>query len=277
MTDKSDEGNETFLLAADRGDLPALRRMICGKGSFVDPSNMSAIAVRSSSRLMQRFNLGSTALMLAAKHGHALVLRFLIDEMTAHQGSFSVDAEKDQEGWTALYYAVSAGNTEAVGVLLSCGADAGIRDSYHRRKPIDVAKHRQYYEIVELLRGPNPAPARKSYTRSSEEIVRASKKRGVMRGVHRKHLGAFLGRYRFVYPAVDVAVEQIEDFRSSLDANSVTFVVFDEVQPQLGTDVTLTLSHKPHPQPADGICVIRKSCIGTHEHMVVTIKQAIPE
>jgi hypothetical protein len=155
---------------------------------------------------------------------------------------------------------------------------------------MDVAKHRQFFDIVELLlaKKKNTTQSlnsesrlsnqgRHTYTRSDSGIIRDGVRRGVMIGVHSQHCGDFLGRYRFLDPPADMAVLQIQAFRQSLQANDVSFHVLDEVQPQqLDTAITMTLSHTVLLKNQDKnnsttttTKVLRRSSIGTHEHMII--------
>lgn len=126
-----------------------------------------------------KFNFLSTALHYATRSGHLAVAMILVGEHGA-----DVDA-LDCEHWTPLYYAANNGytllplpsqfpegsglitillltmllrsHTDLVRYLLSKGADASIRDNLYGRTALDVAKYRQFHDIVKLLLAAPPS------------------------------------------------------------------------------------------------------------------------
>jgi len=92
-----------FLLAAERGDLPQVKRYIAA-----NEHNLRAMNVTT--------NVGLTALSLAARKGHFDVVNALLDvEKT------NIDAHERHEE-TALHFASYAGHTRIVMALLAAGA-----------------------------------------------------------------------------------------------------------------------------------------------------------
>jgi Ankyrin repeats (3 copies)/Ankyrin repeat len=304
-----------LLLAADRGDVPALSAALRsfqegenfteGKGQAGEHSDSEASEWLRSTAVgvpethtgfaAQHLNGGATALMLASKSGHAGAVRWLLEageyaknandageeEAAAavvgrSGGSAHVDAAVDVEDWTALYYAVSGGSESCCRLLLERGANPSLRDSFHGRAMLDVARHRQLFAVSALLLSQSPggdvdndgavAAEEKRFSRPGAEICASAARRGVMNGVHGRHRDKFLGRYTFL-AGTAAAVAEIEQFRTSLDAPDVEFDVLDALQKELGA-VTLVLTHTSTTH-GDGETVIRRSCIGSHEWLVV--------
>jgi len=144
------------------------------------------------------FNKEVTALHCASRSGHGNIVELLL-----RRGA-DVNA-LDAECWTPLYYAANAGHSTIAKMLLDNGADKEIRDSFRKRSPLDVAKHRQFHDIVAMLGGD---PADTSYHRTAAQIMagldannhrkkrRRSGRASVMRGIHFGKKDLFLGRYR---------------------------------------------------------------------------------
>jgi len=87
--------------------------------------------------------------------------------------------------------------------LLEKGADQHIKDNYQSRTALDVAKYRQFSDVVGLLlsQGKSAEEAEallndKSYIRSAKEIEAEGRKRKVMSGIHWANVHLFLGRYK---------------------------------------------------------------------------------
>jgi hypothetical protein len=116
-------------------------------------------------------------------------------------------------------------HTEIAEFLVERGADVTIRDNFNGRSPLEVAKYRQFHDIVRLLSaaeqrhaatGTSAGAARRgeedeaSYARPQSQIDKEGN-RQVFSGVHFKHMDLFLGRYRLP----DDAPGMIEAFRKS--------------------------------------------------------------
>jgi len=88
-------------------------------------------------------------------------------------------------------------------LLLEKGADQHIKDNYQSRTALDVAKYRQFSDVVGLLlsQGKSAEEAEallndKRYIRSDKEIEAEGRKRKVMSGIHWANVHLFLGRYK---------------------------------------------------------------------------------
>lgn len=119
---------ERFVEAAERGDLPAMRR-ICV------PVDV-------------RFD-GDTALTEAAEEGHLGVVRWLLDQGARPNLG-------DEEGETALHEAAEEGHLEVVTLLLDRGANLDQSD-LEGRTPLMLAAGEGHADVVALLlqRGAN--------------------------------------------------------------------------------------------------------------------------
>ncbi len=88
--------------------------------------------------------IGLTAVMAAAREGHADVVEFLI--------AAGADVNEDINGTTALEYALARGHEEAVLVLIEAGAEVNITDSYDGETPLmEAADKRKLRVVVALL------------------------------------------------------------------------------------------------------------------------------
>jgi hypothetical protein len=138
-------------------------------------------------------------------------------------------------------------HTEIAEILVERGADVTIRDNFNGRSPLEVAKYRQFQDIVSLLSaaerrhaatgasdgagrvdvkkvrrkknkkqegglvaGTGGGEDEASYARPQSQIDKEGN-RPVFGGVHFKHMDLFLGRYRLP----DDAPGTIEAFRKS--------------------------------------------------------------
>lgn len=103
-------------LAGARDD----QRLITGARGKIMP--VVAAAIQAGANIEVRDEVGRTALMWSAFHGHDPMLEYLID-----QGA-DVNA-RDKEERTPLIWAAIAGRGGAVETLLANGADAALTDS----------------------------------------------------------------------------------------------------------------------------------------------------
>lgn len=108
----------------------------------------------------------------------------------------------EKEDWNPLYYAANNGHLEIAKVLLAHGADKSQKDNFKGRTALDVAKYRQFHEIVKLLGG-------KEVAHRNQEAMEKRGNKKVLRGVHHNHKNLFLGRY-LLEPS---DVKSIEQFR----------------------------------------------------------------
>lgn len=84
-----------------------------------------------------------TPLMVAAAMKDLTHCRLLVANYA------ELDAQ-DENGWTALHYGVMSNAVKCVAFLLAEGADRSIRD-LHKRRPVHIAKFKQYGECEALL------------------------------------------------------------------------------------------------------------------------------
>jgi ankyrin repeat protein len=90
------------------------------------------------------------ALALAAQHGHAPVVRLLLDA-GVDPSRFNPDGFHAHS--TPLHQAVWAGHAEVVALLAERGARLDLRDTVYDATPLGWAEHGKRAEIAEYLRG----------------------------------------------------------------------------------------------------------------------------
>lgn len=117
---------ELFIGAAASGRLATVRSLLDG-GRDVNSRNW----------------IGLTAVMAAAREGHADVVEFLI--------AAGADVNEDINGTTALEYALARGHEEAVLVLIEAGAEVNVTDSYDGKTPLMEAADRRKLRLVVAL------------------------------------------------------------------------------------------------------------------------------
>jgi len=103
-------------------------------------------------RLLPRSDAGSRriALALAAQHGHAAVVRLLLDA-GVDPNLFNPDGYHAHS--TPLHQAAWAGHAEAVQLLVGRGARLDLRDGLYDGTPLDWAIHGGRTGIADFLRG----------------------------------------------------------------------------------------------------------------------------
>jgi ankyrin repeat protein len=97
------------------------------------------------------------ALALAAQHGHADVVRLLLD---AGEDPDRYNPEGNHAHSTPLHQAVCAGQAEVVRLLVERGARTDIKDKVHHGTPLGWAEHCGQPEIAEYLRLIEKNPSR---------------------------------------------------------------------------------------------------------------------
>lgn len=121
-----DNGNDSLLVAASRGELSAVRWRL---SQGADPR--------------RRYHLGNTALGLAAYMGHLEVVEELLEA--------GADIEnRTDHGGTALRGAAGKGHIEVVKWLLNAGADPSVEDNFGRLA-VTYARENGHDAIAELL------------------------------------------------------------------------------------------------------------------------------
>eukprot|EP01119_Soliformovum_irregulare_P007355 TRINITY_DN19762_c0_g1_i1.p1 TRINITY_DN19762_c0_g1~~TRINITY_DN19762_c0_g1_i1.p1 ORF type:complete len:258 (-),score=38.51 TRINITY_DN19762_c0_g1_i1:210-983(-) len=238
-----------LLLAADCGDEELVKY-------FLDHEHCSPNQVFNN----PKFNYKCTALHYASRSGHLNVVKVLLD----HGAKINA---VEAENWTPLYYAVNCGHKEIVQFLLDSGADQTICDNFKGRSPLDVAKYRQFHDIVAILSGGTIDP--QSYVRRDAQIEKRGKKE-VQAGIHWDDSKLFLGRYKLEPDAV----KAIQNFRKSSSSDDVTVCAFDTI---LGISVNIRHTHDfdRHRQQIQACTVrmLRASTISTNEHIMMTVTE----
>jgi ankyrin repeat protein len=95
------------------------------------------------------------ALALAAQHGHAEVVRLLLD---AGEDPNRYNPDGYHAHATPLHHAALSGHAEVVRLLVERGARLDIRDTVYRGTPLDWANHGGRTEIAEYLRALGTPP-----------------------------------------------------------------------------------------------------------------------
>jgi uncharacterized protein len=123
----------------DRALLDAARRGDIG-GMVAALANGAQLAARTDDRN------GNTALHLAARHGHAPAISFLMDRNAPVDG-------RSKDGWTPLMQASFAGHGTIIQQLIKAGADIEARDPRHGNTPLIIASGipRNLDAVTELL------------------------------------------------------------------------------------------------------------------------------
>jgi len=151
---------------------------------------------------------------------------------------------------------------------LDRGADPSIKDNYKGRTPLEVAKYRQFHDVVELLGGGND----KSYLRNPKQIESEGKKK-VLQGIHFKNKDLYLGRFLLS----EETVTTINHFRKS---SSQVDIVAEAEDTVLGiSKVFLRHTHnlESHRKEIDWFIsknfrFFRVSTISTNEHILESPK-----
>lgn len=119
--------NEDLLKATERGDLPAVKRLLVQEGAQVNAKNKD----------------GDTALILAVRRGY----RGTVQELLAKGAEVNV---KNKDGHTALMFAAWRGDQGIVQDLLAKGAEVNVKGKSGATalKLASLAGHR---EVADLL------------------------------------------------------------------------------------------------------------------------------
>ena len=91
-------------------------------------------------------NSGWTPILLAADGGHAIVV-----EMLLSSEGILLDTSETSDGRTALHYTVGWGNARLVELLLSKGANTGIRDKVNHFRAVDYALYFNDKNVLDLF------------------------------------------------------------------------------------------------------------------------------
>ena len=118
-----------FLTAVGQGDAPAVAAMLAADPSLAAPRSGQA----------------ADPVALAARHGHLAVLRLLLE-----RGAMEAAEGDPREAPTALMAAASAGQQDAVALLLEHGADPALRDPAGRTAA-DLATEAGHADLARRL------------------------------------------------------------------------------------------------------------------------------
>jgi ankyrin repeat protein len=159
-----------LLIAAERGDLPTLTKLIGRNDVTIDVKDacfwtpLMKAALNGHTEAVERLILagadvnqldkgGYSSLMLAASNNHAEIIVLLID------AGANIDQIELTKGWTALIWAAKQGHREAVEQLLRYPLDREIRD-FSGKHALDWARENKFHEIVSLLLNPTDSSGR---------------------------------------------------------------------------------------------------------------------
>jgi ankyrin repeat protein len=150
-----------LLIAAERGDLPTLTKLIGSDDVTIDvkdacfwtPLMKAALnghteavnhLILAGANVNQIDKGGYTSLMLAASNNHPEIIDLLI------KAGAEIDLVEQTKGWTALIWAAKLGHREAVERLLAYPVDREISD-FSGKRALDWARENQFHEIAKLL------------------------------------------------------------------------------------------------------------------------------
>ncbi|CAJ1341326.1 unnamed protein product [Effrenium voratum] len=94
---------------------------------------------------------GQTLLMLGAEQGWLQLCRHLCTATSASRLAAYLNAQEDESGYTALFYAVRAGHAEVARLLLDAKASPNVETSRSRTTPLLLALQRREASLVQLL------------------------------------------------------------------------------------------------------------------------------
>ncbi|MDY6980727.1 MAG: ankyrin repeat domain-containing protein [Pseudomonadota bacterium] len=154
-------GRTALYLAAEQGDLDAVKRLI-NKGAVIDArdncswtpmmraaQNGHLPVVRellaAGAELNAQDKEGYNALILSVITGQQLVVEYLLEQ------GIKRDVQDDKLGWTALMWAAKEGRVELVDLLLDNGADKTIR-TVSGKTAYDLAIENKRTELAERLK-----------------------------------------------------------------------------------------------------------------------------
>jgi ankyrin repeat protein len=150
-----------LLLAAERGDLPTLTRLIEDDAAAVDVKDacfwtpLMKAALNGHTEAVERLILagadvnqrdkgGYSSLMLAASNNHPEIIELLI------KAGADINQVEQTKGWTALIWAAKLGHKESVERLMTYPVKREIAD-FSGKRALDWAQENQFLEIVSLL------------------------------------------------------------------------------------------------------------------------------
>jgi ankyrin repeat protein len=154
-----------LLIAAERGDLPTLTKLIGSDDVTIDVKDacfwtpLMKAALNGHTEAVNRLILaganvnqldkgGYSSLMLAASNNHPKIIDLLI------KAGAEINLAEQTKGWTALIWAAKLGHREAVERLLAYPVDREISD-FSGKRALDWAKQNQFHEIARLLANNN--------------------------------------------------------------------------------------------------------------------------
>jgi ankyrin repeat protein len=160
------EETPALLIAAERGDLPTLTKLISSNDVTIDVKDacywtpLMKAALNGHTEVVERLILagadvnqldkgGYSSLMLAASNNHPEIIDLLI------KAGAEIDLVEQTKGWTALIWAAKQGHREAVERLLQYPVDREISDLSGKRA-LDWARENQFHEIVASLSEASP-------------------------------------------------------------------------------------------------------------------------
>lgn len=158
--DAAVEETPALLIAAEKGDLPTLTRLIQAdseidvkdaclwtplmKASLNGHYEAVKRLILAGADVNQTDKGGYSSLMLAASNNHPDIIELLIES------GANFDQVEVTKGWTALIWAAKLGHRDAVARLLRHPVDRNIRD-HSGMRALDWAREKRFHELVALL------------------------------------------------------------------------------------------------------------------------------
>lgn len=161
--------------------IPPLHRLVASGNAALFPKLQKAAA---SGSIPGRDNIGQTILHVAATKGDTHFLNYLLDLRQSYSNFPSIE-DRDEVRRTAVYLAISHGQTSAYHLLISRGASLDVRD-FHGNSPLTMASRGNHHDIVEdlILNRKRPVNERPLHYMGGCQPLQAAAEAGCQKAVH---------------------------------------------------------------------------------------------
>eukprot|EP01065_Artemidia_motanka_P030307 TRINITY_DN36317_c0_g1_i1.p1 TRINITY_DN36317_c0_g1~~TRINITY_DN36317_c0_g1_i1.p1 ORF type:complete len:294 (+),score=95.23 TRINITY_DN36317_c0_g1_i1:64-882(+) len=221
---------DPFLLACDSGDLERVQELM-RSGQDPDyrhpPNSVHGAGRSGSAEGSPVYNPGVTGLMLAARGGHAHVVRYLLEAAKAKPDAL------DDETWNALHYACFSGHADCATALIRAGCPQDVISKFEKATPLGFATHRRFAACAAAF----PSPVHPAALTQEEEKAVCAKALGKLQKAQRQGK-PFLHRYFLADDEWASVARYLKDER----VRQVSLNADDAV---LGREVRIVMSKNP--------------------------------